>query len=36
MLVPLPILENTVATMKLAPHEHTQTGPDGLADAEDS
>ena len=34
--MPLPILEETVEVMKLAPHEHAQTGPDGPADAEDS
>ena len=34
--MPLPILEETVAIMKLAPHEHTQTHLDGPADAEDS
>ena len=36
VIVPLSILEETVAVMKLAPHEHAQTGPDGPADAEDS
>ena len=36
VLVPLSILEETVAVVKLAPHEHAQTGPDGPADAEDS
>ena len=36
VLVPLSILKETVAVMKLAPHEHPQTGPDGAADAEDS
>ena len=30
------ILEETVAVMKLAPHEHAQTGPDVPADAENS
>ena len=35
-MVPLSILEETVAVMKLVPHEHSQTGPEGLADAEDS
>ena len=34
VLVPLSMLEETVAVMKLAPHEHAQTGPDGPADAE--
>ena len=34
--MPPPILEETVAIMKLATHEHIQTGPDGPADAEDS
>ena len=36
VLMPLSILEETVAVMRLAPHEHAQTDPDGLADAEDS
>ena len=36
VLMPLLILEETVAVMKLVPHEHAQTHPDVLADAEDS
>ena len=36
VLVPLSILDESVAVMKLAPHEHAQSGPDSPAEAEDS
>ena len=36
MRVPLPILIETVEVIKLVPHEHALSGPDGPADAEGS
>ena len=35
VLVSLSLLEETVAVMKLSPHEHAHTDPDGPANAED-
>ena len=34
--VPLPILKESVTVMKLTPHEHAPTGPDGPAGAENN